>query len=302
MSAGLATKPQQPIAAQVTKSKGPWRLAFERFLQNKMAIFGVVFLIVVTIMCVGAPLFTHLDPKAFDLMSIESPPGGAHFLGTDESGRDVWARLLYGGRVSLLVGFTAMIITIGIGVTVGAIAGYYGGIIDMIMMRVTEVVQTFPFMMFALTIVAIMNKLSVWIVIFTISVLGWAATARLVRGQFLQLREQEYVLGAKSIGCSDFQIIFKHIIPNALGVIIVNATTSMATFITVESALSFLGFGIPPEQASWGNMLSNASNLKVMEFEWWLWIPPGLAIILTVLSINFIGQGLRDAFDPKSEA
>jgi peptide/nickel transport system permease protein len=293
---------QQPSAnMQSEKIKGPWRLAFERFLQNKMAIFGVCFLLLVIITCVGAPLFTHQDPTHFDLQAIESPPTQQHILGTDESGRDVWSRMLYGGRVSLLVGFTAMVITIGIGVAVGAVAGYYGGIIDMIVMRFTEVVQTFPYMMFALTIVAVMNKLSVWIVIFTISVLGWAGTARIVRGQFLSLREQEYVLGAKSIGCSDFQIIFRHILPNALGVIIVNATTSMAQFITVESALSFLGFGIPPEKPSWGNMLSNASNLKVMEFEWWLWIPPGLAIILTVLSINFIGQGLRDAFDPKSE-
>jgi peptide/nickel transport system permease protein len=289
------------ISKPVPASKGPWQQAFTKFIHNKIAMTGLFFLLVVIIMCVGAPLFTHQKPTDFDLSLIESPPGPGHILGTDDSGRDIWTRLLYGGRASLLVGFSSMVITVCIGVVIGAVAGYYGGIVDTLLMRFTEIIQTFPFVLFSITLVALFNKVNIWLVILAVAVLSWASTARLVRGQFMSLREQEYVLSAKSIGCTDRQIIFRHILPNTIGIIIVSATLSMATFIIVESALSFLGFGVQEPTPSWGNMLNSAQSYKVLSFEWWRWVPPGFAVVLTVLSINLVGGGLRDAFDPKSD-
>ncbi|UOF90532.1 ABC transporter permease [Fodinisporobacter ferrooxydans] len=287
------------VQAEIRKS--PFQIAIRRFLHNKLALFGLICLLIVIVMSIGAPLFAHQDPTDADLMQVEEAPSAQHLLGTDDSGRDIWARLLYGGRASLLVGFSTTMLTLAFGVAFGAISGYYGGRIDNLLMRFTEIIQTLPFFLFALTIVAMANTVTVWHLICAISMLGWAGTARIVRGQFMMQRELEYVLSAKAIGCSDLQIIFKHILPNTFSTMIVQGTLSMATYVIAESAFSFLGFGVQEPQSSWGNMLTAAQSLKVMEFEPWRWIPPGAAIILTVLSFHFIGNGLRDAFEPKAD-
>ena len=200
----------------------------------------------------------------------------------------------------MIVGFSAMFCTLIIGVTLGSIAGYYRGIVDGIIMRIADLILMLPFLVLVLTIVAILQKVTIGIFVGIIAITSWPNLARIIRGTFLSLREQEFVLGAKAIGASDFRIIFKHFIPNAIGPIVVNATLMMATMIIVESALSFIGFGIPQPTPTWGNMISEAQSLRILRNSPEAWIPPGLAILLTVLCINFIGDGLRDAFDPKS--
>ncbi|TQS75292.1 ABC transporter permease [Ornithinibacillus gellani] len=280
--------------------KSPFQLAKERFLKNKLAIASIFFLLFIIGAAIFAPFLTDHDPKKGDLLLIEHAPSEEHILGTDGSGRDNFSRLLYGARISLTVGFSAMIFTLIIGVVTGAIAGYYGGIIDNLLMRLTDLVLALPFLVLALTIIALLEKVTIGIFVTIIAITSWPTLTRIVRGSFLSLREQEFVLGARAIGATDRRIIFKHVIPNAIGPIIVNATLMMATMIIAESALSFIGMGIPQPNPTWGNMLSEAQNIRILRNHPEAWIPPGLGILLTVLAINFIGDGLRDAFDPKS--
>lgn len=283
------------------KALSPFKLALRRFLKNKLAIIGVVILLLIVLATIMAPLLTSHDPTKGDLMLIEKPPSSEHILGTDSSGRDNFARLLYGGRISLTVGFSAMLFTLLIGVVTGALSGYYGGKIDGIIMRISDLVLALPFLVLALTIIALMETVNVRIFVTIIAITTWPTLTRLIRGTFLSLREEEFIIGAKAIGASDFRIIWKHLLPNAVGPIIVNATLMMATMIIIESGMSFIGMGIPQPTPTWGNMLSEAQNIRVLRNHPEAWIPPGLGILLIVLSINFIGDGLRDAFDPKSD-
>jgi len=282
------------------KGNSPFRIALKRFLKNKLAVLGVFVLIAIILAVTFAPLFTDHSPTKSNLLLIERPPSEDHPLGNDSSGRDNLSRLLYGGRISLIVGFSAMVFTLIIGVTLGSIAGYYGGIVDAIIMRATDMMLVLPFLVLCLTIVAILEKVNVAIFVTIIAITSWPNLTRIIRGTYLSLREQEFVLGAKAIGASDFRIIFKHFIPNAIGPIVVNATLMMATYIIIESGLSFIGFGIPQPTPTWGNMISEAQSLRILRNSPEAWVPPGLAILITVLCINFIGDGLRDAFDPKS--
>ena len=290
------------IEAPVNPEKGnsPFRIAIKRFMKNKLAVLGVFVLLAIILAVTFAPLFTDHSPTKSNLLLIERPPSEEHPLGNDSSGRDNLSRLLYGGRISLIVGFSAMIFTLIIGVTLGSIAGYYGGKIDAIIMRAADMMLVLPFLVLCLTIVAILEKVNVGIFVAIIAITSWPNLTRIIRGTYLSLREQEFVLGAKAIGASDFRIIFKHFIPNAIGPIVVNATLMMATYIIIESGLSFIGFGIPQPTPTWGNMISEAQSLRILRNSPEAWIPPGLAILTTVLCINFIGDGLRDAFDPKS--
>ncbi|MEN2768098.1 oligopeptide ABC transporter permease [Ornithinibacillus xuwenensis] len=282
------------------KYQSPFQLSLRRFLKNKLAIAGIVVLLIITLSAIFAPFITSQDPTYGDLLKIEKPPTEEHILGTDGSGRDNFARLLYGARISLIVGFSAMLFTLVIGVITGAIAGYYGGKIDSMIMRLADLVLAIPFIVLALTIIALLESVTITLFVTVIALTTWPTLTRIVRGTFLSLREQEFVLGAKAIGASDFRVIFKHFIPNAIGPIIVNATLMMATMIIVESGLSFIGMGIPQPTPTWGNMISEAQNIRILRDHPEAWIPPGLGILLTVLAINFIGDGLRDAFDPKS--
>ncbi|WBW96350.1 ABC transporter permease [Oceanirhabdus sp. W0125-5] len=276
------------------------RLAFMKFRKNKLAILGAVVLTILVLFALFAPLLTNYKIDDLDLYSISVEPSSEHILGTDEIGRDVFTRLIYGGRVSLVVGIVATLLQVFIGTVLGALAGYYGGIVDSIIMRVVDIIMCFPFFMIAVTIAAVIGP-SIWNLIIIIAMLSWTSIARIVRGEVLALKEREFIEASKALGMNNFQIILKHIIPNILSPILVSATLSIANSILTESALSFLGMGVRPPQPSWGNMLTSAQSMNTLRYEWWLWIPPGLMIFLTVLSINFLGDGLRDALDPKEK-
>lgn len=287
-------------APKAVKSKSPFQLAFGRFLKNKLAVLGVIVLVLIVLASVFAPLLTNQNPTQSDLLLIEKGPSAEHILGTDGSGRDNFARLLYGSRISLIIGFSAMLVTLVIGVLLGALAGYYGGKIDNIIMRATDLMLALPFIVLALTIISLVSRVTVALFVMIIAITAWPNLTRIIRATFLSLREQEFVLGAKAIGASDFRIILRHFIPNSIGPIVVNATLMMATMIIVESGLSFIGMGVPQPTPTWGNMISEAQNIRILRDHPEAWIPPGVCIFITVLAINFIGDGLRDAFDPKS--
>lgn len=282
------------------KSQTPFQMALERFMQNKLAVLGVIILTLIVLMAIFAPFLTSHDPTKSDLMLVENKPSAEHILGTDGSGRDNFARLLYGSRISLIVGFSAMLFTLFFGIVTGAAAGYYGGKIDAIIMRLADLIYALPFFVLALTIIALVEEVTIGIFVTIIAITTWPNLARIIRGLFLSLREQEFILSARAIGAGDLRIIFKHFIPNAMGPIVVNATLMMATMIIVESGMSFIGMGIPQPTPTWGNMISEAQNIRILRNHPEAWIPPGLFILMTVLAINFIGDGLRDAFDPKS--
>lgn len=269
-----------------------------RFLKNKLAMIGFILLTLFVLAAILAPILTNYLRDTIDLMSIESHPSLKHLLGTDELGRDVFTRLLYGGRVSLGVALTATILQLLIGVTLGSISGFYGKWIDNAIMRLVDTFMCFPFFVIAITIAALIGP-SAWNVILIIGLLQWTGVARIVRAEILSLKHSEFIEAARAMGFSNFQIIFKHLLPNILSPVIVNATLSVAQGILMEAGLSFLGLGVKQPEPSWGNILSAAQSMRVLQYEWWLWIPAGLLVFLSVLSINFVGDGLRDALDPK---
>lgn len=270
----------------------------KRFLKNKLAVIGLVILTIFVLAAVFAPFITSFDRDSIDLMNIESAPNSLHILGTDELGRDVFTRLLYGGRVSLGVALCATVIQLLIGVSLGCISGFYGKWVDNIVMRVVDTVMCFPFFVIAITIAALFGA-SVWNIILIIGCLQWTGVSRIVRAKILSLKQSEFIEAARAMGLSSFEIISKHLLPNVLSPIIVNATLNVANGILMEAGISFLGLGVKQPQPSWGNMLSAAQSMRVLQYEWWLWIPTGLFVFLSVLCINFVGDGLRDALDPK---
>lgn len=272
-----------------------------RILRDPYFILGAVLLVTVIFLGVFAPWLAPYDPLAIDMFAIESPPGAEHLLGTDEVGRDVLSRLLYGARVSVLVGLSAVAVQLVLGVGFGAIAGYFGGMTDAVIMRLTEIVMCFPFYAIAITLAALFGA-SVWNVVFIIGLLNWTGLSRLLRGEFMSLRERDFVLAARVMGVSHGMIILRHLLRNAYGPIVVYATLAVATSVLAESALSFLGLGVQPPQASWGNMLSAAQSLRVLTYQWWLWVPPGVAIVILVLGINFLGESLSRHLTPQSSA
>ncbi|MGG3226178.1 oligopeptide ABC transporter permease [Bacillus subtilis] len=275
------------------------RIFFEKFFKNRLAVVGGIILTVIILMAVFAPFIAPYSPESQSLLNKLKPPNAQNLMGTDKFGRDIFTRVLYGARVSLLVGFASVIGAITIGTVVGALAGYFRGIVDAVLMRAVDVVLSIPDIFLLITLVTIfqpgMDKL---ILIFSLT--GWTTTARLVRGEFLSLRSREFVLAAKTIGTKNHKIIFSHILPNCIGPIIVSATLKVGSVILAESTLSYLGFGIQPPIASWGNMLQDAQNFTLMIQAWWYPLFPGLFILMTVLCFNFVGDGLRDALDPKN--
>ncbi|MEC2178643.1 ABC transporter permease [Bacillus subtilis] len=275
------------------------RIFFEKFFKNRLAVVGGIILTVIILMAVFAPFIAPYSPESQSLLNKLKPPSAQNLMGTDKFGRDIFTRVLYGARVSLLVGFASVIGAITIGTVVGALAGYFRGIVDAVLMRAVDVVLSIPDIFLLITLVTIfqpgMDKL---ILIFSLT--GWTTTARLVRGEFLSLRSREFVLAAKTIGTKNHKIIFSHILSNCIGPIIVSATLKVGSVILAESTLSYLGFGIQPPIASWGNMLQDAQNFTLMIQAWWYPLFPGLFILMTVLCFNFVGDGLRDALDPKN--
>lgn len=275
-----------------------WAQAWRRLRKNRRAMLGLYMLIILTLASICAPHLTPHDRDKPNLLMAERAPSGEHWLGTDELGRDVFTRLMYGGRVSLTVGLVAVSIYMVIGVVVGSIAGYYGGVVDNLIMRFTDIVMVIPFFPLALTMAAVL-KPSVYNTMIIIGLLGWTGICRLVRGEFLTLRQRDFVEAALAEGASDLRVIFRHILPNAMAPIMVAATLGVATAILSEAGLSFLGFGVQQPMPSWGNMLSSAISIRVLVLQPWLWIPPGLIIFIAILAINLVGEGLRDALDPR---
>lgn len=273
-------------------------LAQRVFGKNKLALVGFVILMLFLILSALAPMITAYDRDAIDLGMIETPPSREHLLGTDELGRDVLTRLLYGGRVSLGVGLAATALQLVIGVTLGAIAGYFGGLVDNIIMRLVDIMMCFPFFVIAISMAAIMEP-SVLSLVIIIGILQWPNIARIVRVEILSLKQREFIEAGRVLGLNSFEMITKHLLPNVLAPLIVYTTLAIANGILLEAGLSFLGMGVRQPQPSWGNMLTAAQSMRVLKSQWWLWIPPGLMVFLTVLSINFLGDGLRDGLDPK---
>ncbi|BEP28079.1 oligopeptide ABC transporter permease [Helicovermis profundi] len=287
------------------KIETPSAMIIHRFKKNKVAVFGLVIFAILVLATVFAPILTPYGVDQMDYTHVNLAPSAQHWLGTDELGRDYLTRMLYGGRVSLTVGLFAVFISVVIGALVGGASGYYGGFVDNILMRFTEVVMSFPFLPLAITISAVVgtavpSEYKIFITISVIGIIGWTGLARMIRGQILSLREQEFMEAATALGLSDRRKILKHLLPNTIGFIIVSATLGMAGAIMTESALSFLGLGVTPPTPSWGNMVQYARDFFVLKNRPWLWMPPGIAILLAVMSINLVGDGLRDAFDPKS--
>ncbi len=272
--------------------------ALRRFARHRLAMVSSFVLVGIALMAILAPVFERYPYQAIDLQARNSPPTTEHWFGTDRTGRDIWSRTIHGGRVSLTVGLLATLISTSIGLVLGSISGYYGGWIDMVIMRVTDVVMTFPSIVIMLTLAALLPR-TVTSIVLVIGLLSWPRVARLVRGQFLTLRRQEFVVAANCLGIPDRRIIFGHILPNVFAPLVAMVTFSVGEAILIEAGLSFLGLGVPPPTPSWGNMLEAARNLQILQDLPWMWIPPAIMIVLTVLCINFIGDGLRDAIDPR---
>jgi peptide/nickel transport system permease protein len=291
----------QPVAglqqaAERTGQKHPRLRAFGR---HRLAVFGAVVIGMLVLIAIFAPLIATHDPNEIDLFATSQGPSSEHWLGTDDIGRDVFSRVVYGTRVSLSVGLVAVTIYVIIGTILGAVSGYFGGWVDSTIQRFTDAIMCFPSLIIIIAAVAIIGP-SIYNVMIVIGLLTWPGICRLVRGQFLSLREREFVEAARSMGAKPKRIIFRHLLPNAIAPITVAATFGVAAAILTEAGLSFLGLGVQPPTASWGNMINTAQSAAVLQQMPWLWIPAGIMIALAVLSINFVGDGLRDALDPRS--
>jgi peptide/nickel transport system permease protein len=273
------------------------QLALERFRAHRPAVLGVVVLAALAALAAAAPLLSPYDPDKTALLSLYEPPSLAHPFGTDDLGRDLATRILYGGRVSLTIGLLAVSVSITVGTLVGVAAGYYGGWIDSLLMRIVDALYSFPRLFLLILFGVFFKGMTVGVIILVLGLLSWLTTSRLVRATFLSLKQREFVEAARGVGARDRRIIFRHILPNALAPIIVAGTLGVGGAIIAESTLSFLGLGIQPPTSSWGNMLNHATT--DMGKAPWIAIFPGLFIFLAVMSINFIGDGLRDALDPR---
>jgi peptide/nickel transport system permease protein len=271
-------------------------IIFRRFLRNKLSVIGALIIVALFIIAVFAPIISPYDPTSIDVYNVLSPPSKEHILGTDELGRDLLSRIIWGSRVSLKVGFIAVGIAIVIGVFIGSIAGFYGGKIDGILMRFVDVMLAFPTFFLILAVISVLEP-NIYTIMVVIGITGWMDVARLVRAEFFTLKERDFVYAAKALGVSNLRLMFRHILPNALSPVFVAATFGIAGAILTESGLSFLGLGIQPPEPSWGNILTSGKDN--IEVAWWLSLFPGLAILITVLSYNLVGEGLRDALDPR---
>ena len=272
------------------------KLFWHRLKKNKLAVAGGIIVIFLLFIALSASVISPFDPHEIDRRHVLEAPGGEHLMGTDDLGRDVLSRMMYGSRISLAVGFVAVGIATFIGMILGAMSGYYGGWPDRIIMRFIDIMLSIPSFFFILAVIAFVGP-SIWNIMFIIGITSWMGVARLVRAEFLSLKEREYVLAAKALGAGSMRIIFKHIMVNSMAPVFVSAILGVASAILVESALSFLGLGVQPPIPSWGNIL--ALGKDNIEIAWWLSVYPGLAILVTVLGYNLLGEGLRDAFDPR---
>ena len=271
-----------------------------KLMNNKLAIIGLVIFSIILLSSILAPLLTKYDPLAVDMNNVLRSPSSEHLFGTDKVGRDVFSRVIYGGRISILIGLGSAMGCAFIGVLLGCYGGYKGGWFDKTVLRLSEVFMSFPQLVLVLMLVSILGQsLTNLIIIFILT--GWGSVYRMARAQILSIREEEYVQSLKSFGLNEFIICYKHMLPNAIGPIVVNITLSTAMFILEEASLSFLGLGVPLEIATWGNILNASQDMFTLQNNWWLWLPVGIVISLFIMSINFIGDGLRDTTDPTQQ-
>lgn len=293
----MSSQERSDILGAMTRGTSLWEDALYRLKQNKLAMFGLFYLIFIIVICLLTPWIAPYGYEEQNLRLGAVPPNAEHWLGTDTFGRDMMTRILYGGRLSLLVGFIATAVALVIGVTYGAIAGYAGGKIDNAMMRLVDIFYALPYMIFIILLMVVFGR-NLLLLFLAIGAVEWLVMARIVRGQIQSLRQQEYVEAAMSLGLSPMAIIARHLIPNALGPVIVYTTLTIPNVMLLEAFLSFLGLGIQPPQSSWGVLISY--GVETMEEYPWLLIFPGLALTLTLFALNFLGDGLRDALDPKA--
>ena len=288
----------------LSKQKSKMRSAMakrslNKMISNRLGMIGFIVVVVMSLMSICAPLLTNIDPTVTDMANINRSPGGLHLLGTDSIGRDLFSRLLYGGRISISIGIISALTTSLIGTVLGLIAGYFRVIIDSILVRISEVVQTVPMIILVMVLVTIIGP-GVRNMVVVFSLTGWMTVFRIVRNEVLRLREETYVEVNRAFGISDAKIMFSQILPNTLSPIIVATTINVAFFILSETELSFLGLGVPTNISTWGTIINGAKSLSVIENQWWLWIIPGAVISLFIMSINFFGDALRDVLDPKN--
>lgn len=321
------TQETKETSLNLEKAVTPGQLVMKRFLRNKLAIAGMFIIAAMFLFSFLGPLispygeytiFFEKDGVEFSSddtgvdhtqtgikVMVKAPPSAKHWLGTDRDGRDIFTRLMYGGRISLLIGFVVVIIELALGVVLGGIAGYYGGKIDNLIMRIVDIFYCLPTLPIILIVSSILlaygvpQQMKIYFLMIVLGVLGWASIARLVRGQILSLREQEFMVATEAIGIKPMRRIIKHLIPNVMPQLIVFATLGVGSVILAESAYSYLGIGVPFPFASWGNMVNAVNDPIILKEYLNIWIPPGVCILLTVMGFNFIGDGLRDAFDPK---
>ena len=292
-----------PALAQATSS--PWRQACQALRRNPLAMVCLVLLVVMAIWCVLGPIWSPWQDDATDALMINKPPGAQHWLGTDFLGRDVYTRLLLAGRISLTIGLLTMLLSVALGYLLGAVSGYAGGLTDKLIMRLADLVMTIPSLPLLIVAGAMLSELDfsadarIYMVVIMLSLLEWPKLARLVRGQILSLRERDFMLATQVLGLSSRRRLFGHLLPNTIPILVVMATMAVANAILSESALSYLGLGVVPPTPSWGNMMDAANSLIDFQRRPWLWMPPGIAIFITVVAINVLGDGLRDALDPR---
>lgn len=282
----------------INKNRSYWGEVLYRLRKNRMAMISLYVLMLIILLCAIVPMISPYAIETTNMSNSDQKPSSEHLLGTDKIGRDLFVRLFYAGRISLGVALAVVTIECTIGVILGSLAGYYGGKIDAFIMRLAEIFLSFPFMIICITIVSILGN-SIITLILVLAVLSWPSIARIVRGQILTLREMEYMEACEALGISDFRRIFKHLLPNVLAYVIVYATLGMAHVILTETSLSFLGLGVSPPIPTWGNMIQEARNTLIIQYKWWYWIPPGICIFISVMCFNILGDGLRDAIDPK---
>ncbi|MDR2657863.1 MAG: ABC transporter permease [Oscillospiraceae bacterium] len=294
----MEIKARSPLRVKRDFRQSYWGNVAYRFSRNRLAVASFATLFIILMACIFVPMISPYHMESIAMNERDVPPNAKHWLGTDKIGRDLFTRLFYAGRISLGIALVVTTVQCLIGVSMGSLAGFYGGIVDAFIMRLCEVFLSFPFLIVCVTIAMVFGN-SIPVLILTLALLSWPTVARIVRGQILTLREMEYMEACEALGISDVRRIFKHLLPNVLAYVIVYATLGMASVILTETSLSFLGLGVSPPTPTWGNLIQDARDLLVIKNKWWYWVPPGLAIFLSVICFNLVGDGLRDAIDPK---
>ncbi|HEX6912940.1 MAG TPA: oligopeptide ABC transporter permease [Longimicrobium sp.] len=287
------------LARSRQRGDSQWAIAARHFKKNRLAMAGLAVMIVLYLVTLLTPLIAPYDPAAQgDIISSRYlSPSPQHWLGTDKFGRDILSRVLYGARISLSIGFVAVGISMTLGTLIGAVAGYFGGWVDSVLMRFTDMMLAFPRLVLLIVVIAVFESPSIWLVVVVLGLTGWMGTSRIVRGEVLSLREREFVQAARALGMGDLRIILRHVVPNTMAPVIVSATLGIGLTILTEASLSFLGLGVQPPTPSWGNMVADGRD--ALTEAWWIATFPGLAIVLTVVAFNLLGDGLRDALDPR---